>query len=220
MRIVSQQKHLRSVASPAAILTRGQVSEERVIEDENDDGTTSDDTLLAKAGAGDQRAFRLLVSRHLHRSLSLARRMTGSAAEAEDVAQEAFLRAWQKAPAWHAGDARFSTWLYRVVVNLCLDRRRRKPLAPLEAAGDPSDPTPSVEFRLVEGERSRIVATAMAALPERQRTALVLSYYEEMSNIAAAEILGVSVSALESLLVRARKALRAELDRHRPTFMD
>jgi len=219
MRIGSQQL-VRLTAPPAATLKHGQMSDRRVIENGNVDEATDDDTLLARAGAGDQRAFRLLVSRHLHRSLSLARRMTGSAAEAEDVAQEAFLRAWQKAAAWRTGDARFSTWLYRVVVNLCLDRRRRKPLSPLEAAGDPSDPAPSVELRLVEGERTRLIADALSALPERQRAALVLSYYEEMSNIAAAEVLGVSVSALESLLVRARKALRAELDRHRPTFMD
>jgi RNA polymerase sigma-70 factor (ECF subfamily) len=106
------------------------------------------------------------------------------------------------------------------VVNLCLDRRRRKPMAPLEAAGDPADPAPSAELRLAEDQRKRIVADALAALPDRQRAALVLSYYEDVSNIEAAEALGVSVSALESLLVRARKALRAELERHRSAVME
>jgi RNA polymerase sigma-70 factor (ECF subfamily) len=176
--------------------------------------------LLASSGEGDQRAFQALVARHLARALSLARRMTGNVAEAEDVAQDAFLRAWQKAPDWRAGEARFSTWLYRVVVNLCLDRKRRKPMAPLAAAGDPLDPAPSAELRLAEDQRARIVATALAALPDRQRAALVLSYYEGVSNIEAAAALGVSVSALESLLVRARKALRAELERHRSAMMD
>jgi RNA polymerase sigma-70 factor (ECF subfamily) len=191
-----------------------------VVENLNDDGKADDDALLVASGAGDERAFRALVSRHLTRVLSLARRMTGNVAEAEDVAQEAFLRAWQKAPGWRTGEARFSTWLYRVVVNLCLDRRRRKPMAPLEAAGDPLDPAPSAEATLVENQRTRIVATALAALPDRQRAALVLSYYEGVSNVEAAEALGVSVSALESLLVRARKALRAELEGHRFAVAD
>jgi RNA polymerase sigma-70 factor (ECF subfamily) len=186
----------------------------------NDDEKIDDDALLAASGAGDERAFRALVSRHLSRSLSLARRMTGNVAEAEDVAQEAFLRVWQKAPEWRVGEARFSTWLYRVVVNLCLDRRRRKPMAPLEAAGDLLDPAPSAEAKLVENQRTRIVASALAALPDRQRAALVLSYYEGVSNVEAAEALGVSVSALESLLVRARKALRAELEGHRFVVAD
>jgi RNA polymerase sigma-70 factor (ECF subfamily) len=171
-----------------------------------------DDELLTLAGTGDQRAYRTLVARHLPRVLAMARRITGNAAEAEDVAQDAFLRVWQKAPDWHEGDARFSTWLYRVVVNLCVDRRRRKPMAPIEAAGDPEDPTPSAESQMADGQRDRRVKDAVAGLPERQRTALVLTYYEEMSNAAVAEVMGVSVSALESLLVRARKALRGALE--------
>jgi RNA polymerase sigma-70 factor (ECF subfamily) len=218
MPLVSQ-KRLGSAAVPA-VGKRGWISDARVIDNESDLQSADDDLLLMRAGTGDQRAFRVLVSRHLQRSISLARRMTGNATEAEDVAQEAFLRVWQKASAWRSGDARFSTWLYRVVVNLCLDRRRKKPMAPLEAAGDPSDPSPSVELKLVEDQKTRMVTEALATLPDRQRTALVLSYYEEMSNIAAAEVLGVSVSALESLLVRARKALRAELDRHHQVFVD
>jgi RNA polymerase sigma-70 factor (ECF subfamily) len=170
-----------------------------------------DDELLTLAGGGDQRAYRVLVARHLARVVSMARRITGNAAEAEDVAQDAFLRVWQKAPDWRAGEARFSTWLYRVVVNLCVDRRRRRPFAPIEAAGDPEDPSPSAETRIADNQRSRRVAAALATLPERQRTALVLTYYEELSNAAVAEVMGISVSALESLLVRARKALRADL---------
>jgi RNA polymerase sigma-70 factor (ECF subfamily) len=211
MSLVSQ-KRLRSAVFATAG-KRGWISDARVIDNESDLQSADDDALLMRAGTGDQRAFKVLVSRHLPRAISLARRMTGNATEAEDVAQEAFLRVWQKASAWRSGDARFSTWLYRVVVNLCLDRRRKKTMVPLEAAGDPSDPAPSVELKLVEDQRTRIVTEALATLPDRQRTALVLTYYEELSNIAAAEVLGVSVSALESLLVRARKALRAELER-------
>jgi RNA polymerase sigma-70 factor (ECF subfamily) len=187
-------------------------------EPRTDGDARGDDELLTLAGAGDQRAYRLLVARHLPRVLSMARRITGNAAEAEDVAQDAFLRVWQKSPDWQEGDARFSTWLYRVVVNLCVDRRRRKPMAPIEAAGDPEDPTPSAESQMADDQRNRHVADAVATLPDRQRTALVLTYYEELSNAAVAEVMGVSVSALESLLVRARKALRVALDQAPQAF--
>jgi RNA polymerase sigma-70 factor (ECF subfamily) len=211
---------LASGASPLSVVKRRQVPDASVIETRDKTEDADDDALLVSSGGGDQRAFQALVARHLARVLSLARRITGNVAEAEDVAQEAFLRAWQKAPDWRVGEARFSTWLYRVAVNLCLDRKRRKPMAPLEAAGDPLDPAPSAESRLAEHQRTRIVAAALAGLPDRQRAALVLSYYEGVSNVEAARVLGVSVSALESLLVRARKALRAELERHRAAMTD
>src|SRR5574337_1963945 len=100
------QQPVRSVACSAVAVNRGWASSASVIENRNVDEALDDDALLARAGDGDQRAFQALVARHLHRALSLARRMTGSTTEAEDVAQEAFLRAWQKAANWRAGDAR------------------------------------------------------------------------------------------------------------------
>ncbi len=172
----------------------------------------SDEELVVLAGTGDRQAYRILVERHGRMVLAVARRMTGNLAEAEDVAQDAFLRVWQRAAEWRDVGAKFTTWLYRVVVNLCLDRRRRAPMAPLEAAGDPADGRPSAEATMVASERSWIVAAGLAALPDRQRAALVLNYYEGLSNAAAAEVLEISVAALESLLVRARRALRAELE--------
>ena len=171
-----------------------------------------DEELLVLVGGGDRQAYRILVERHGRRVLGMARRMTGNLAEAEDVAQEAFLRVWQRAADWRDKGAKFSTWLYRVVMNLCLDRQRRKPMAPLEAAGDPADERPDAETTLAAAERSRQVEAALATLPDRQRAALVLSYYEGLNNAAAAEALEISVAALESLLVRARRSLRAELE--------
>lgn len=171
-----------------------------------------DEELLVLVGGGDRQAYRILVERHGRRVLAMARRMTGNLAEAEDVSQDAFLRVWQRAGAWRDQGAQFSTWLYRVVMNLCLDRRRRKPMSPLEAAGDPADERPNAESTVAAGERSRQVEAALAKLPDRQRAALVLSYYESLSNVAAAAVLEISVAALESLLVRARRALRAELE--------
>lgn len=172
----------------------------------------SDEELVVLAGGGDRQAYSMLVERHGRRVLAMARRMTGNLADAEDVAQEAFLRVWQRAGEWRDVGAKFTTWLYRVVMNLCLDRRRRAPMAPLEAAGDPADGRPSAEASFAAGERSRHVAAALAALPDRQRAALVLNYYEGMSNAAAATVLEISVAALESLLVRARRSMRAELE--------
>jgi RNA polymerase sigma-70 factor (ECF subfamily) len=170
-----------------------------------------DEVLMVRVGQGDQPAFRVLVHRHLQRMLDLARRMTASASDAEEIAQEAFLRVWTTAPRWRPEGALFRTWLYRVVVNLCLDRVRRKPFAPLAEAGDPSDPSPDALSRLEAQETQRRIAAAIRALPERQRAALVLSYYQGLSNQEAAAVLRVSVSSLEALLVRARRALRGRL---------
>jgi RNA polymerase sigma-70 factor (ECF subfamily) len=116
------------------------------------------------------------------------------------------------APRWrHDGDAQFKTWLYRVVVNLCLDRRRKLPALPLEVAGDPLDPAPDSLEQVFAGETARLVARALDDLPRRQREAVILCYYAGVSVAQAAATLEVSVSALESLLVRGRRALRLRL---------
>jgi RNA polymerase sigma-70 factor (ECF subfamily) len=176
----------------------------------------SDEDLMMRIGAGDRNAFGELVRRHLTRAVMLARRVTGSMSDAEDVAQEAFLRVWTKAPQWSVADrrlknARFTTWLYRVVVNLSIDRRRRPSHAPLEAAGDPPDAADTPIEAMAKSQLSAQVSAAVAALPERQRAALALCFYEGLSNREAAEILSLTPGAVESLLVRARRALRERL---------
>lgn len=171
-----------------------------------------DADLLGRIGAGDSRAVRVLLDRRLPAIVALARRMLGDAAEAEDVAQETFLRAWRQAPDWTPGAALFSTWLHRVAVNLCLDRlRRRRPTEGEDAAAELADPGPSPAAGLFQAERARRVEHALQALPERQRAAIVLCHYQELGNIEAAEVLQISVEALESLLSRGRRALRASL---------
>ena len=177
---------------------------------------TSDDDLMRAAGAGDRAAFGQIVARHLARMTAVASRITGNRGDAEEIVQEAFLRAWLKAPTWldradRAGGAALTTWLGRVVVNLCLDRKRRSVPAPLEAAAEVADPSPDAFNATASGETAARVAAAVGALPERQRAAIVLCHYEGVSNIEAAEMLDVTVGALESLLVRARKTLRAAL---------
>ena len=171
----------------------------------------SDEALMARIARGDERAFRALARRHLPVMLGLARRILGNAADAEDVAQEAMLRVWTHAPRWQPF-ALFRTWLTRVVVNLCLDRKRRAPWVALEAAGEIVDPAPGAGEKTERDERERLVAVAIAELPARQRAAIVLTYGDGMSNAQVAEILDTSVSAVETLLVRGKQNLRRTLD--------
>lgn len=173
-----------------------------------------DDELLSRLGRGEPQAARELVARKLPRVLALAQRLLGQRAEAEDVAQESFLRAWKQAPHWRRGEARFDTWLHRVVLNLCHDRlrapRRRHEQATDELPDAP-DPAATPEERYAGQRMSQRVAAAMAALPPRQREAVVLFHYQELPQAEAAALMDVSVDALESLLARARRSLRAQL---------
>jgi RNA polymerase sigma-70 factor (ECF subfamily) len=170
----------------------------------------SDEALMARVARGDERAYRVLARRHLPAMLGLARRILGNAADAEDVAQEAMLRVWTHAPRWEPLAA-FRTWLTRVTVNLCLDRKRRAPWIALEAAGEIADPAPDAAARTEAAERERRLTAAIAELPLRQRTAIVLTYSDGMSNAQVAEILDSTVSAVETLLVRGKQNLRRAL---------
>ncbi|MBI3437815.1 MAG: RNA polymerase sigma factor [Proteobacteria bacterium] len=164
------------------------------------------------AGAGDVRAAETLVRRHLPKMVGLARRMLNDGAEAEDVAQEVFLRVWREAPKWRPGAAKFETWMHRVAINLCYDRmRRRREKADPDAGMEMADPAPLAGEVWLAQQRAAAVNAALAALPERQRAALALVHFQEMTNIAAAEALEISVEALESLLARGRRAMRAAL---------
>ena len=170
----------------------------------------SDEALMARIARGDEPAFRALASRYLPVMLGLARRILGNAADAEAVAQEAMLRVWTHAPRWQPL-ALVRTWLTRVVVKLCLDRKRRAPWVALDAAGEIVDPALGAGEKAERDERDRMVAAAIAELPARQRAAVVLTYGDGMSNAQVADILGTSVSAVETLLVRGKQNLRRAL---------
>ena len=170
-----------------------------------------DEDLLGRVAAGDPTAVRALAARKLPRLLALAGRMLGEATEAEDVAQEAMIRAWKQAPLWRPGAARFDTWLHRVTLNLCYDRLRRRRETPTDQPPEQVYEGAAPDRGLEARDVGRRVAAAMQALPDRQREAVALCHYQELSNIEAAAVMGLSVEALESLLSRGRRALRAAL---------
>ncbi len=170
-----------------------------------------DDALMARVRSRDQVAFRAIVDRHLTALHRIAYRMTGDAADAEDVAQEALLRLWRDADRWQPGMAGTGAWLNRVTVNMCLDRLRRRRFTVDAEVQERVDEAPLAPDAMdAEAERAATVA-AIAALSGRQRAAIVLTYYEELPNAAAAEAMDMNIKAFESLLLRARAALRTAL---------
>jgi RNA polymerase sigma-70 factor (ECF subfamily) len=167
--------------------------------------------LMAWTTAGDRLAFDTLVGRHLERAYRTALRVLGNPSDAEEVAQEAMMRAWCNAASWDPARSRFTTWLYRIVVNLALDFRRRPITSPLEEAGDPPDTAADPAARLEAQQRGQAVSEALANLSTRQRVALTLIYYEGLSGREAAAALNVSLRGLEGLLRRGRQLLKEML---------
>lgn len=174
-------------------------------------GDDPDLDLVLRAGRGDDAAVQALVARKLPRMLTLAARVLGDRSEAEDVAQETMLRLWRQAPRWRSGEGRVDAWVHRVALNLCRDRLRRRRETPIDTPPDRPDPSPGAEAVLTQAERHGRVRAALAALPERQREAVALTTWQGMGNIEAAAAMGVSVEAVESLVGRARRTLRAAL---------
>ncbi len=174
----------------------------------------SDDDLLAATTRGEERAFALLVSRHAEKLRGLAFRLTGNSADADDLVQEAFCRAFVQAKTWRHEGIRFSTWLYRVVTNLAFDRSRRlktrRPVA-LDAVAEPIDERPDALDNMDDNERRQAVNKAISSLPERQRQVVVLTYGEGLSNAEVAGMIGTTVEAVEAALTRARISLRDQL---------
>lgn len=170
----------------------------------------NDAELMPRVANGDSEAFRALADRHINRLLALATRLLGEPSEAEDVVQECFLRVWRHAGRWKP-NAAVGTWMHRIAYNLCIDRiRSRRPTVPIEPLDPPSNERP-VDQRIQDTDIARRVGLALAAMPERQRDAIVLVHYQELAARDAAMIMEISVEALESLLSRGRRGLRAAL---------
>jgi RNA polymerase sigma-70 factor (ECF subfamily) len=171
------------------------------------------DGLLLRIADGDERAFRALVERHIDHAYGLALRILGNGADAEDVVQDTFLKVWTHRGRWEAGRAKFSTWLYRVVMNRCIDLRRQPKSEDVESVPEPIDRQPDAVTVMHRDEVKHMLDGAMDSLPDNQRIAVILSYHENMGNQEIAEVMETSVSAVESLLKRGRQQLRKNLRR-------
>ncbi|MFN3834282.1 MAG: RNA polymerase sigma factor [Glycocaulis sp.] len=170
------------------------------------------DAALAKALArGDGPLMQAFIARTLPRITGTAFRLLGDRSQAEDIAQETYLRVWRNAANWTPGTARFESWVLRIAVNLCYDRLRKRREAALPEGYDRPDGAPGPEAVMAGADSALAVRDAIAGLPERQRLALELCHFQEMSNIEAAEVMEISVEAVESLLSRARRTLRQSL---------
>ncbi len=172
---------------------------------------TPDEALLVLYANGDPSAARALTMRLTPRVFSHAFRMLGDRAEAEDVAQEALIRLWKIAPEWRQGEAKVTTWLYRVVANLCTDRLRKARGVALDAVAEPEDDARGPVESLQEKARMDALQGALNRLSDRQRQAVVLRHIEGLGNPEIAGIMEISVEAVESLTARGKRALAAEL---------
>ena len=179
-------------------------------------GEVSDEALLVAYGNGDRVAAHALTTRLTPRVLGFATRMLGGdRAEAEDVAQEAMLRLWKVAPDWRSGEAKVTTWLYRIVANLCTDRLRKRKHVDIDAIEEPVADSPGVTARLIARERAQALIAALRDLPDRQRQAVTLRHIEGLANPEIAGIIGISVDAVESLTARGKRALAKALAHRR-----
>jgi RNA polymerase sigma-70 factor (ECF subfamily) len=172
-----------------------------------------DHELLALIQAGSHAAFETLVRRHSERFYRLAYRFVQSREAAEDIVQDAFLKLWEDPGRWQPErNAKFTTWFYRVVVNLGLDwRKKKRPVALDEKIALP-DGREAVDAGMIRTEEEKILEREIAALPERQRTALNLCFAEGLSNREAAEVMGLNLKALQSLIMRAKATLKARMN--------
>jgi len=176
----------------------------------------TDEALLVLFANGEPAAARALTLRLTPKAFGHAARLLGNRAEAEDVAQEALLRLWRVAPEWRQGEAKVTTWLYRVVANLCTDRLRRSGRGvALDAVPEPEDEARGPLDKMQAEARADALQTALDGLPDRQRQAVVLRHIEGLANPEIAEIMEISVDAVESLTARGKRALSAALEGRR-----
>lgn len=173
-----------------------------------------DEELLNRLASNDEAAFRLLVERHIDRAFGIALRVLGSRADAEDVVQDTMLKVWTHRGKWQHGRAKFSTWLYRVITNRCIDLHRLPRTDNVDAVPEPIDTQPDAVSTMQRNEVTLMLENAMQRLPEQQRVAVILSYHENMSNGEIAEVMDTTIAAVESLLKRGRQQLRDLLRRH------
>jgi RNA polymerase sigma-70 factor (ECF subfamily) len=170
-----------------------------------------DQELMSRVRLGDEAAYRTLVERHINRMYRLAGRILSDRHACEDVVQEAFVQLWVRRAEWQQTSAQVSTWLYRVVLNRCLDIKRRRREVAMDGEDTRQDDGPDAVTSIHRDELSAALRHALESLPENQYTAVTMFYHEGCSAREAADVLGVSINAFESLLKRARQDLRDRL---------
>jgi RNA polymerase sigma-70 factor, ECF subfamily len=179
------------------------------------DGGETDEQLMHRLASGAAEALRVLMIRYMRRGVRLAEGVTRNAAEADDIAQEAFVRVWRNASAFDPARARFSTWFHRIIINLSIDRARRPASEPLDEHLEvPAGEASALSVLLAEEEAraiDRAMNMALDSLSERQRAAIALFHFEGLSGRDCSEAMGLSDKAFESLLHRARCALKKTL---------
>lgn len=170
-----------------------------------------DSDILPALMSGDQTSFNILVDRHVRALSAQASQMLGDIHAAEDITQTVFLKTWQMLPNWQTGNAKLISWMRKVSTNLCLDYlRKHKPIY-TDNVPDIASETPDADKQIERKESNRWILSRIETLPERQRAALSLFYYQELSLKESAEIMEISPSAFESLLRRGRAALKSQL---------
>ena len=176
------------------------------------DAGAGDRALALAVSRGERAAIAALTRRCLPVVHSVARRLLRDASEAEDIAQETFVKVWRAIDRFDADRARLETWVARIATNACLDKlRKRREETVEDEVQERADMAPRADDLMTAEASAKRVRAAIAALPERQRAALELCSFQDCTNIEAAHILGVSIEAVESLLARARRKLKTEL---------
>ena len=174
-----------------------------------------DESLLHHIRHGRHDAFAALVNRHAKRFYRLAYRLIFDKHDAEDIVQEAFLKLWHRPEMWNqVRQARFTTWFYRVVTNLCLDHNKKKRPAIMAEQAEPVDNQPGQDDMMHQRQQQALLDRYIGELPVRQQLALNLCFYEDLSNEEAARIIGVTVKAVQSLLIRAKTTLKKRVQHH------
>lgn len=175
----------------------------------------SDEKLLLRIQEGDHSAFATLVERHSTKYYALSYRYLLNCEEAEDMVQEAFLKLWERPDKWQANKgAKFTTWFYRIVVNMCLDKKKKQTTLPITAPEELHDPSQNQEKRTLQDEQQALLQHSITQLPKKQKTALILCIYESLSQKEAAAIMKTSEQAIQSLLVRAKKTLKQHMKKY------
>jgi RNA polymerase sigma-70 factor (ECF subfamily) len=174
-----------------------------------------DESLISQIQEGSHVAFATLVNRHSNRFYRIAYRLVSSKDDAEDIVQDAFLKLWNRPNLWDPSKGtKFTTWFYRVVINLCLDHRKKKKLVNLSEGIEFADEKPGADVLLDVHQKQALLERLICELPERQQLAINLCFYEGLSNNDAAQIIGVRVKALQSLIMRAKTTLKYKVKRY------